>query len=193
MGDPRKTRRKYSKPGHPWQKERIGRENSLKEEYGLKNKKELWKHDSLLKALKEQTKDLIKRTDKQADIERKLLMDRLVKLNLLPPESKLEKILELKLENILDRRLQTMLVKKGFARTINQARQFVVHGHVTIKGQMVDVPSYILTLEEESNIQFDEKSPLFDTEHPERQLKKETKEEVKKEEKEDVAEEGAKE
>lgn len=197
MGDPRKTRRKYSTPGHPWQKERIDRENKLSEDYGLKNKKELWRHDSMLKQFKIQAKDLISRDDKQAEIEQKLFMLRLEKLNLLPADSKLEKVLELKLENILDRRLQTMLVKKGLARTLTQARQFVVHGHVTVNGNVVDIPSYLLNAAEESTIQFDPKSSLSDPEHPERQLKskgskankeEEKKEEVKEEEKKEVVE-----
>lgn len=192
MGDPRKHRRKYSTPGHPWQKERIDRENKLSEDYGLKNKKELWRHDSMLKQFKTQAKDLISRDDKQAEIEQKLFLQRLEKLNLLPADSKLEKVLELKLENILDRRLQTMLVKKGLARTYTQARQFVVHGHITINGNVVDVPSYLLNAAEESAIQFDSKSPLSDTEHPERQLKTKglkPKEEEKEEEKEEAKEE----
>lgn len=192
MGDPRKHRRKYSTPGHPWQKERIDRENKLSEDYGLKNKKELWRHDSMLKQFKIQAKDLISRNDKQAEVEQKLFMQRLEKLNLLPADSKLEKVLELKLENILDRRLQTMLVKKGLARTMTQARQFVVHGHVIINGNVVDVPSYLLNAAEESAIQFDPKSPLSDAEHPERQLKskgsKTNKEEAKKEAKEEEME-----
>lgn len=192
MGDPRKHRRKYSTPGHPWQKDRIDRENKLSEDYGLKNKKELWRHDSMLKQFKTQAKDLISRDDKQAEIEQKLFMQRLEKLNFLSADSKLEKVLELKLENILDRRLQTMLVKKGLARTFTQARQFVVHGHITINGNVVDVPSYILNAAEESAIQFDSKSPLSDSEHPERQLKskgsKANKEEEKEEEKEEAKE-----
>lgn len=194
MGDPRKHRRKYSKPGHPWQKERIDRESKLSEDYGLKNKKELWRHDSMLKQFKIQAKDLISRSDKQAEIEKGLFMKRLEKLSLLQSNSKLEKVLELKLENLLDRRLQTMLVKKGLARTMSQARQFVVHGHILINGKLIDVPSYLLSASEESAIEFDQKSPFSDSEHPERQPKskdiksqkaeepKESKEEVKEKE-----------
>jgi len=181
MGDPKKHRRKYSTPGHPWQKERIDRENKLKEEYGLKNKKEIWRHESMLKKFKIQTKDLIRRDDKQSEIEKQLLIKRLEKLNLLLQDSKLENVLELKLENLLDRRLQTMLVKKGLARTMHQARQFVVHGHIIVNGKKIDVPSYLIDSEEENKIEFDQKSPFADSEHPERQLKiKETKQEEKK-------------
>ncbi len=185
MGDPRKHRRKYTTPGHPWQKERIDRENKIVDEYGLKNKKEVWRHDSMLKQFKMQTKDLISRTDKQAEIEKELFIKKLEKLSLLPQNSKLEKVLELKLQNLLDRRLQTILVKKGLARTMSQSRQFVVHGHILINGKMVDVPSYLVNLNEENTIEFDLKSSLADPEHPERQSKqKEEKKDLKKEEEE---------
>ena len=43
MGDPRKTRKKYDTPQHPWQKERMDQESVFLKEYGLKNKKEIWK------------------------------------------------------------------------------------------------------------------------------------------------------
>ncbi|MDP7610203.1 MAG: 30S ribosomal protein S4, partial [Candidatus Woesearchaeota archaeon] len=43
MGDPKKQRKKYSKPSHPWQTERIEVEKVLMKEYGLKNKKEIWR------------------------------------------------------------------------------------------------------------------------------------------------------
>ena len=41
MGSPKKQRKKYSKPSHPWQKARIEEEKALKKEYSFKNKKEL--------------------------------------------------------------------------------------------------------------------------------------------------------
>ena len=43
MGDPRKIRRKYKSPSHPWQKVRMELETELKKEYALKNKKEVLK------------------------------------------------------------------------------------------------------------------------------------------------------
>ncbi len=41
MGDPKKIRKKYETPVHPWQKTRIVEEIALLKEYGLKNKKEI--------------------------------------------------------------------------------------------------------------------------------------------------------
>ncbi len=39
MGQPRKSRKKYNTPPHPWNAERIKNENKLMTKYGLKNKK----------------------------------------------------------------------------------------------------------------------------------------------------------
>ena len=43
---------------------------------------------------------------------------------------------------LLERRLDNVVYRLGFASTRAQARQFVNHGHVTVDGRRVDVPSY---------------------------------------------------
>ncbi|MGE0000888.1 MAG: 30S ribosomal protein S4 [Fimbriimonadaceae bacterium] len=43
---------------------------------------------------------------------------------------------------LLEMRLQTQVYRLGYARTIDQARQLVGHGHVTVNGRKVDIPSY---------------------------------------------------
>jgi small subunit ribosomal protein S4 len=45
---------------------------------------------------------------------------------------------------LLELRLQTAVYRLGYANTIFQARQVVSHGHVTVNGKRVDVPSYTL-------------------------------------------------
>ena len=52
MGDPKKQRKKYTTPRHPWQRDRLDEERQLLKDYGLKNKKELWKFESLLRKFK---------------------------------------------------------------------------------------------------------------------------------------------
>ncbi len=69
---------------------------------------------------------------------------------------------------MLERRLQTVAYRKGLAHTPKQARQFITHGHVTVNGQRVSVPSYKVEIDEEGDISFDEHSPLADELHPER-------------------------
>ena len=43
---------------------------------------------------------------------------------------------------ILESRLDNVVYRSGIARTRRQARQMVSHGHFTVNGQKVDVPSY---------------------------------------------------
>ena len=46
---------------------------------------------------------------------------------------------------ILERRLDNVVYRLGFARTRPQARQFVNHGHVSVDGRRVTIPSYLVT------------------------------------------------
>lgn len=43
---------------------------------------------------------------------------------------------------LLERRLDNVVFRAGFARTIPAARQMVRHGHVTVNGRRVDIPSF---------------------------------------------------
>ena len=43
---------------------------------------------------------------------------------------------------ILETRLDNVVYRLGFARTRKEARQTVTHGHITVNGRRVDVPSY---------------------------------------------------
>ena len=83
MGDPKKHRKKYSPPLHPWQGARIEEENKIFTEYGLKNKKEIWRINSSLRRFRSQAKHLIATRTDQARKEEKLLIDKLVGLGLL--------------------------------------------------------------------------------------------------------------
>ncbi|MEV0645352.1 30S ribosomal protein S4 [Phytomonospora sp. NPDC050363] len=49
------------------------------------------------------------------------------------------------LVTLLERRLDAVVLRAGLARTIYQARQLVGHGHVTVDGKKVDIPSYRLS------------------------------------------------
>ena len=45
---------------------------------------------------------------------------------------------------LLERRLDNVVYRLGFAVTRMQSRQFVTHGHFTVNGKKVDIPSYLL-------------------------------------------------
>ena len=46
------------------------------------------------------------------------------------------------LVELLEQRLDALVLRAGFARTMQQARQFVVHRHITVNGKRVDIPSF---------------------------------------------------
>ena len=50
-------------------------------------------------------------------------------------------------ENLLvlcERRLDNVVYRLGFAKTRREARQLTTHGHFTVNGQRVDIPSYLV-------------------------------------------------
>ena len=46
------------------------------------------------------------------------------------------------LMQILETRLDNVVFRLGFARTRKEARQTVTHGHITVNGRRVDIPSF---------------------------------------------------
>jgi len=48
---------------------------------------------------------------------------------------------EILLQN-LERRLDNIVYRLGFASTLRQARQMVIHGHIRVNGEKLDRPSY---------------------------------------------------
>ncbi len=170
MGDPKRLRKKYTTPSHPWQKLRIEEEKSLMKEYGFKNKSELWKLNSKLRKYKAQVKKLIPKHDEYSEKQKQELIKRLQRLNLIGENAILEDILALTLKDICERRLQTIVVKKKLAHTIRQARQLITHEHITIGGKKITSPSYLVNSEEEALVMYAENSPFKNEDHPERQV-----------------------
>ena len=53
---------------------------------------------------------------------------------------------------ILESRLDNVVYRLGFAKTRKAARQLVNHGHVLVNGKKVDVPSYLVELNDQVSI-----------------------------------------
>jgi small subunit ribosomal protein S4 len=190
LGDPKKIRRKYQTPSHPWQKDRLEEERKLFDEYGLQNKKEIWRMETKLRKFKDQVKGLASRADEQSKLEEQQLIDRLVSLGLMKMGDPLDVVLGLTPKDIFERRLQTLLVRKGLARSMSQARQFITHGHVMVDNKKITFPSYIVGLKEQSFVEFVPTSTLSKEDHPERIIKETSKDKGDKkkgEKKEEVA------
>jgi small subunit ribosomal protein S4 len=166
MGDPKKQRKKFDTPRFPWQMDTLDAELKLLGQYGLRNKREIWRHKTLLSKYRGIGRSLLGMSAGERKIQEKQLLDRLNRLGILPEESALDDVLDLTLEHILERRLQTLVFQRGLSQSIQQARQLIAHGHIAIEGRKVSAPSYLVLKDEEEKITYAPKSPLTDPEHP---------------------------
>ncbi|MFC7154746.1 30S ribosomal protein S4 [Halomarina halobia] len=161
----------YETPNHPYQGERIAEEAGLLGRYGLKNKEELWRSQSQLRDYRREARSLLGRTMgdvEAAGEEAGEFLQSLKRKGILDEQDGLDAVLSLDITDVLERRLQTVAYRKGMGSTPKQARQFIVHGHVTVGDHRVTTPSYTVLVEEEDSIEFDETSPLADDLHPAR-------------------------
>jgi len=152
MGDPKRHRKKFSKPGHPWQKERIEAEKIILNDYGLRRKYEIWKMDFVLKKFLNRAKIIIGESTSQSELEKKQLLNRVYSMGLIKKDSNVEEVLNLTLKDILERRLQTLVHRKNIANTMLQARQFITHENIAIGNKKITSPSYLVSIEEEPHI-----------------------------------------
>ncbi len=162
--------KQYETPNHPYQGERIANEHSLVDRYGLKNKEELWRAQSELRSYRREARELLGQPQGDETVERRSdeFLGRLKRVGILDEADELGDVLGLEISDVLERRLQTVVYRKGLANTTQQARQFITHGHVVVGEQRHTVPSYVVDVDEEDLVDFDENSPLADDLHPER-------------------------
>jgi len=146
----KKLKKTYETPNEGWNEERMEKEAELMETYGLKNKKELYKAQSTLRSFRQQARKLVAESDEEAKQE---VIERVNDLGLIRENAGLEALLTLNITDILDRRIQSTVERKGYADTANHARQLVVHGHIYVNNEKVDAPGYLLTQEEEQNLE----------------------------------------
>ncbi|MHA1257079.1 MAG: 30S ribosomal protein S4, partial [Promethearchaeota archaeon] len=128
MGDPRRLKKKFKKPAHPFQKDRIAEELEFLGKYGLRNKREFWKTRTILgnwRGIARHSRTLSK--ERAVEVQRTLIK-KLQRLGVLGPDAKFEDVLHLTVEDLLKRRLQSLVYEKGLAGTIYEARQKIVHG-----------------------------------------------------------------
>jgi len=167
MGDPKFPSKHYDTPSHPWQKVRIEEESGLIHQYGLKNKREIWRANTKVREMRRQARRLTANSsDDQAQKEKNLLLAKLNRLGMLEQNSGLEDVLIMTPENVLDRRLQTQVYLQGLSSTVKQARQLIVHGHISIDGAVVRVPGILVTKLQEKNISYSPTSALNSDLHP---------------------------
>jgi small subunit ribosomal protein S4 len=120
--------------------------------YGLRNKRELWKAQTEIARIRNQARALLALSIDVRQEKETQLLNYLSRLGLVTNESSLDDVLNLKIEDILERRLQTIVMKKSNMKSPYQARQLVVHGHVSIGNRKINLPGYLVKREEESLI-----------------------------------------
>jgi len=136
----------YSRPKRPFEKVRIKEEGEIKKEFGLKNKREIWKAEAKIKSIREKAKKLISADPK----EQQAFCNRLKKMGF--KVNSIADALSLGKTDYLNRRLQTIVFKKKLASTIKTARQMIVHKKILVNGNGINVPTYIVPVELEDKI-----------------------------------------
>jgi len=142
----KRKHKNYSRPRRPFDKARIDEEVVIKKEFGLKNKKEIWKADSKIRSMRQKAKRLITASAE----EQNALFSRLQKIGI--KIESITDILGLDKTDYLNRRLQTIVFKKGIATTIKTARQMITHKRILVDSRVIDIPSYIVPIELEDKI-----------------------------------------
>ncbi|MCX6700654.1 MAG: 30S ribosomal protein S4 [Methanomicrobiales archaeon] len=173
MGYPGKNHKQYQTPKRPFEKTRIEEETRLVIEYGLRNKREVWKAQAYLRRYRKAARDLLSLMSAGVDVQtfetkKAVLIDHIQRMGLLGPDADIDDVLSLKVPAQLERRLQTLVYRQGLARSPKQARQLITHGHVAINGKRVSIPGYRVKRTEETQLSYYGKSPLTLSDHAER-------------------------
>ncbi len=147
MGDPRKNHKQFKRPRTPFDKNRISEEKSFVNKFGLKNKKEIWHSEGYIDKIRAQAKKLIIHPEEQ-----EIFFNRLAKLGLIKSGATIDDVLDLTKEKLFERRLQTIVFKKKLAKSLRESRQLIVHKKIKIANRIMNVPSYIVRIEEENKI-----------------------------------------
>ncbi len=152
----------YTTPRRPYEKERLDQELKLIGEYGLRNKREVWRVKYTLAKMRKSARELLTLDEKDGKrlFEGNALLRRLVRIGVLDEgKMKLDYVLGLKLEDFLERRLQTQVFKLGLAKSIHHARILIRQRHIRVRKQVVNIPSYVVRLDSQKHIDFSLNSP----------------------------------
>ena len=153
----------YTTPRRPFEKARLDQELKLIGEYGLRNKREVWRIKYMIAKIRASARTLLtlEEKDQKRLFEGNALLRRLVRIGVLDEtKMKLDFVLGLKIEDFLERRLQTQVFKLGLAKSIHHARVLIRQRHIRVRKQVVNIPSFVVRLDSQKHIDFSLKSPF---------------------------------
>ena len=158
MGDTKNFRRVWKKPKRPLNFDLKMDELKILGTFGLKTKRELWKTRTELSRVRNQARSLLALRQDVREQKEPILMNSLSKVGYVQSDATLDDVLNLEINDLLARRLQTIVQKKFYFKTPYQARQAVSHGHVLIGDQIVNIPSYLVKVDEEDKVKLTSES-----------------------------------
>merc|ERR1719262_1842676 len=159
----RKYGKTFRKPKRPFEKERLDGEMKIIGEYGLKNKREVWRVQYALAKLRTAARYLLTLDEKSETriFQGEALLRRMTRLGLLlENERKLDYVLGLTTAKIMERRLQTKVFKLGLAKSIHHARCLIRQRHICVGRRICDIPSFLVRVDSEKHVDFALTSPF---------------------------------
>merc|ERR1711976_639153 len=141
--------------GRPYEKERLTAELKLVGQYGLKNKRELYRVTVALSKIRKAARTLLTLPEKDPRriFQGNALLRRMIQYGLLDEgKRQLDYVLALTTEDFLERRLQTLVLNLGLAKSIHHARVLIRQRHVRVGIQIVNVPSFIVHIRSQKHI-----------------------------------------
>ncbi|BAM42218.1 40S ribosomal protein S9 [Theileria orientalis strain Shintoku] len=162
VGSYRTYSRTSRNPKRPFEKDRLDQELKLIGEYGLKNKREVWRVQYVLSKIRSVARYLLTLDpkDNKRVFQGDALLRRMVRYGLMSEnERKLDFVLGLTLSKLMERRLQTKVFKLGLAKSIHHARCLIRQRHICVHKQLVDIPSFLVRVDSEKHIDLALTSP----------------------------------
>ncbi len=137
-------------------------------EYGLRNKRELWRYKTMLSEMRGIARSLLAKSGSEREEAEQAFLTRLRRMGLAGEATSVDDTLDLDIRNLLERRLQSIVFRGGLAGSPSQARQLITHGHIAVGDHVVSVPGYLVSRADEDRVRYAAESAIAKSDHPAR-------------------------